>query len=133
MVDSNALHASSWSQAGIDRIRSNLASRVKKGRMSEGAAASALGRVTGTLEYGPFKSADMVIEVGVGAGFAALDELQRLLESCLHLADRRAAAGGPGRSLQLSLAKVSPVAPPSHPVAGWSRSAACGPVASSPQ
>lgn len=32
-------------QGGLGRIRANLASRVKKGRMSEGAAAAAMARV----------------------------------------------------------------------------------------
>lgn len=50
--------------AGLRRVRSNVASRVKKGRMTQGAADAALSRVTGVLDYGsaPFASADMVIE-----------------------------------------------------------------------
>lgn len=48
--------------AGMDRIRSNLASRVKKGRMSEAAAAAAGARVKGVLTYDDFGTVDMVIE-----------------------------------------------------------------------
>lgn len=47
---------------GLDRVRSNLASQVKKGRMTQAAADATLARVKGTLDYGDFKSADMVIE-----------------------------------------------------------------------
>lgn len=49
-------------QAGLDRIKSNVASRVKKGRMTEAAAASAMALVSGTLTYDGFSSVDMVIE-----------------------------------------------------------------------
>ncbi len=49
-------------QGGMGRIRSNLASRVKKGKMSQVAADAAMGRVVGTLEYALFSSVDMVIE-----------------------------------------------------------------------
>lgn len=41
-------------QAGVSRVRSNLASRVKKGRMSQEAADATLRRLTGTLEYSSF-------------------------------------------------------------------------------
>jgi enoyl-CoA hydratase/3-hydroxyacyl-CoA dehydrogenase len=36
------------------RIRSNLTSRVKKGRMSQAAADAAMAKVTGTLDYNSF-------------------------------------------------------------------------------
>jgi enoyl-CoA hydratase/3-hydroxyacyl-CoA dehydrogenase len=48
--------------AGLDRIKSNLASRVKKGKMSESAAAATFKKVNGALTYDDFKSVDMVIE-----------------------------------------------------------------------
>lgn len=48
--------------AGMDRIKANLTSRVKKGRMSEANAAAAMARVKGVLTYDNFKSVDMVIE-----------------------------------------------------------------------
>lgn len=48
--------------AGLDRIKANITSRVKKGRMSESAAAAVLGRVKGVLTYDEFSSVDMVIE-----------------------------------------------------------------------
>lgn len=38
----------------MGRIKSNLASRVKKGRMSQAAADAALARATGTLDYTQF-------------------------------------------------------------------------------
>jgi enoyl-CoA hydratase/3-hydroxyacyl-CoA dehydrogenase len=41
-------------QGGMARIRSNLASRVKKGRMSQAAADAAMAKVTGTLDYNAF-------------------------------------------------------------------------------
>ncbi|KAG7669001.1 hypothetical protein Ndes2526B_g00718 [Nannochloris sp. 'desiccata'] len=48
--------------SGLDRIKSNLASRVKKGKMNESGAASTFQKVQGALTYGDFKSVDMVIE-----------------------------------------------------------------------
>jgi enoyl-CoA hydratase/3-hydroxyacyl-CoA dehydrogenase len=36
------------------RIKSNLASRVKKGKMSQAAADAALSKVKGTLDYAGF-------------------------------------------------------------------------------
>ncbi len=48
--------------AGLGRVRANLASRVKKGRMPEAAAAAALARLAGALDYSRFKEVDMVIE-----------------------------------------------------------------------
>ena len=50
---------------GMDRIKSNLSSRVKKGRMSEAAAAAAMSRVKGALTYDDFGTVDMVIEAAV--------------------------------------------------------------------
>ncbi len=44
------------------RVKANLASRVKKGAMSQAAADAALARVSGTLDYSSFKRCDMVIE-----------------------------------------------------------------------
>jgi enoyl-CoA hydratase/3-hydroxyacyl-CoA dehydrogenase len=43
-----------WLQSGLGRIKANLASRVKKGKMSQAAAEAAMGLVTGTLEYNTF-------------------------------------------------------------------------------
>eukprot|EP00878_Enallax_costatus_P013083 GHUV01013671.1.p1 GENE.GHUV01013671.1~~GHUV01013671.1.p1 ORF type:complete len:534 (+),score=173.53 GHUV01013671.1:1005-2606(+) len=47
---------------GMSRIRSNLASRVKKGRMSQQAADAAMAKVKGVLDYSDFGNVDMVIE-----------------------------------------------------------------------
>lgn len=47
---------------GMSRIRANMASRVKKGRMSQVAADAAMAKVTGTLDYSGFGGVDMVIE-----------------------------------------------------------------------
>jgi enoyl-CoA hydratase/3-hydroxyacyl-CoA dehydrogenase len=46
----------------MGRIKANLASRVKKGKMSQAAADAALGRVRGVLDYDSFRDMDMVIE-----------------------------------------------------------------------
>ncbi|KAI8468942.1 MAG: ClpP/crotonase-like domain-containing protein [Monoraphidium minutum] len=47
---------------GMARVKSNLASRVKKGRMTQAAMDATLGRVRGALDYAPFANVDMVIE-----------------------------------------------------------------------
>jgi len=47
---------------GMGRIKSNLASRVRKGKMTQAAADAALGRVRGVLDYTSFRDVDMVIE-----------------------------------------------------------------------
>lgn len=49
----------------MERIKSNLSSRVRKGKMTEAAAAAAMSRVTGTLSYDTFSSVDMVIEAAI--------------------------------------------------------------------
>jgi enoyl-CoA hydratase/3-hydroxyacyl-CoA dehydrogenase len=51
--------------AGLGRIQANLASRVKKGRMSEAAAKAAMARVKGALDYSDFGGVDMVIEAAI--------------------------------------------------------------------
>ncbi|EFN52227.1 hypothetical protein CHLNCDRAFT_59763 [Chlorella variabilis] len=51
--------------AGMGRIQSNLASRVKKGRMTEQMAQAAMSRVQGALDYSGFGSVDMVIEAAI--------------------------------------------------------------------
>lgn len=48
--------------AGLARVKANVASRVKKGRMTQPAADAVVARVKGALDYSSFKSADMVIE-----------------------------------------------------------------------
>ena len=52
-------------QAGMARIKGNLASSVKKGRMKQEQADAVFGRVTGTLTYDDFKRVDMVIEAAI--------------------------------------------------------------------
>ena len=47
------------------RIKANLASGVKKGKMSQEAADKVFGLVTGTLTYDDFKRVDMVIEAAI--------------------------------------------------------------------
>ena len=47
-------------QSGLGRVKSNLASRVKKGKMTQEAADAMMQRVKGTLDYSDFKSVDMV-------------------------------------------------------------------------
>jgi enoyl-CoA hydratase/3-hydroxyacyl-CoA dehydrogenase len=46
----------------MGRVRANLASRVKKGKMAQAAADAALARLAGALDYSSFGSVDMVIE-----------------------------------------------------------------------
>ncbi|XP_006644156.1 glyoxysomal fatty acid beta-oxidation multifunctional protein MFP-a [Oryza brachyantha] len=48
--------------AGIDRIKANLQSRVRKGKMTEERYEKAISLVTGTLDYERFKGVDLVIE-----------------------------------------------------------------------
>jgi enoyl-CoA hydratase/3-hydroxyacyl-CoA dehydrogenase len=55
-------------QGGMGRIKSNLASRVKKGKMTQAAADAALGRVRGVLDYTSFRDVDMVIEAVIEVG-----------------------------------------------------------------
>ncbi|GBF93062.1 hypothetical protein Rsub_05673 [Raphidocelis subcapitata] len=47
---------------GMGRVKANLASRVKKGKMAQAAADATLARVKGSLDYASFGSCDMVIE-----------------------------------------------------------------------
>jgi 3-hydroxyacyl-CoA dehydrogenase len=49
----------------MGRIKANLASGVKKGKMSQEAADAVSGRVTGTLTYDDFQRVDMVIEAAI--------------------------------------------------------------------
>lgn len=47
---------------GLGRVKANLASRVKKGRMTQAAMDATLARVKGALDYSSFGSVNMVIE-----------------------------------------------------------------------
>ncbi|KAK9084259.1 hypothetical protein Scep_030730 [Stephania cephalantha] len=49
-------------QAGIDRVKANLQSRVKKGKMSQEKFEKTLSLLQGTLTYDSFRDIDMVIE-----------------------------------------------------------------------
>ncbi|CAI9118844.1 OLC1v1020471C2 [Oldenlandia corymbosa var. corymbosa] len=49
-------------QAGLGRVRANLQSRVKKGKMSEGKFEKTLSLLKGVLDYKSFRDVDMVIE-----------------------------------------------------------------------
>lgn len=49
-------------ERGLAAIRSNYAASVQRGRLSEEAAAERLARIRGTLDYGGFERADVVIE-----------------------------------------------------------------------
>lgn len=59
-------------QAGIQRIQGNLATFVKKGRLSEAAAKAAAGHLTGALTYDDFQKVDLVIEAAVEVGTSML-------------------------------------------------------------
>ena len=58
---------------GIGRIEKQLARAVEKGRMEQGDAEAARGRITPTLEYGDLADSDLVIE-------AITEDLPRKLE-----------------------------------------------------
>ncbi|XP_027121067.1 glyoxysomal fatty acid beta-oxidation multifunctional protein MFP-a [Coffea arabica] len=49
-------------QAGIDRVRANLQSRVKKGKMTQEKFEKNLSLLKGVLDYDSFRDVDMVIE-----------------------------------------------------------------------
>lgn len=49
-------------QSGIDRVKANLKSRVKKGQMSQEKFEKTLSLLKGTLDYESFRDVDMVIE-----------------------------------------------------------------------
>ncbi|XP_065863680.1 glyoxysomal fatty acid beta-oxidation multifunctional protein MFP-a [Euphorbia lathyris] len=49
-------------QAGLDRVKANLQSRVKKGKMSQEKSEKTLSLLKGALDYESFKDVDMVIE-----------------------------------------------------------------------
>ncbi|OAY81349.1 Glyoxysomal fatty acid beta-oxidation multifunctional protein MFP-a [Ananas comosus] len=49
-------------KAGIERVKANLQSRVKKGKMTEEKYEGTLSRLTGVLDYDRFKEVELVIE-----------------------------------------------------------------------
>ncbi|GAV57484.1 ECH domain-containing protein/3HCDH_N domain-containing protein, partial [Cephalotus follicularis] len=49
-------------EAGIGRVRANLQSRVKKGKMTQEKFEKTMSLLKGVLEYGSFKDVDLVIE-----------------------------------------------------------------------
>ena len=49
-------------QGGLDRVKSNIMSRVKKGKMRKEVAEGALALLSGTTTYDEFRDVDMVIE-----------------------------------------------------------------------
>ncbi|KAH9305701.1 hypothetical protein KI387_010105, partial [Taxus chinensis] len=68
-------------QAGLDRIKANLQSRVKKGKMSQGKFEKTISLVQGVLGYENFRDVDMVIEDRiVGAHFFSPAHVMPLLE-----------------------------------------------------
>lgn len=52
-------------QSGMERIKANIMSQVKKGRMKQPAAEKVLKLAKGTLTYDEFGSVDMVIEAAI--------------------------------------------------------------------
>eukprot|EP01026_Neomeris_dumetosa_P002732 TRINITY_DN10733_c0_g1_i2.p2 TRINITY_DN10733_c0_g1~~TRINITY_DN10733_c0_g1_i2.p2 ORF type:complete len:610 (-),score=77.54 TRINITY_DN10733_c0_g1_i2:476-2305(-) len=52
-------------QGGIQRIRSNLESNVRRGKMTSQQLESTLNRLTGCLDYNRFNELDMVIEAAI--------------------------------------------------------------------
>jgi enoyl-CoA hydratase/3-hydroxyacyl-CoA dehydrogenase len=49
----------------MERVRANLASRVKKGKLSQEGLEGLMRRLTGTLTYDGFGRVDMVIEAAI--------------------------------------------------------------------
>lgn len=47
-------------QAGIQRVRANFASQVKKGKLTEDKLEALMKKLRGTVTYDNFKSVDMV-------------------------------------------------------------------------
>ncbi|KAJ8466195.1 hypothetical protein OPV22_028747 [Ensete ventricosum] len=52
----------SFLKAGIDRVKANLQSRVRKGKMTQDKCERTLSLLTGVLDYESFKDVDLVIE-----------------------------------------------------------------------
>jgi enoyl-CoA hydratase/3-hydroxyacyl-CoA dehydrogenase len=69
-------------QAGLDRVRSNIMSRVKKGKMKERMAEKVLSLLCGTVSYDPFKSVDMVIEAVIEDIGLKQKIFQDLVDAC---------------------------------------------------
>ena len=49
-------------QAGLSRVKSNLMSQVKRGKMNQQQVDKLLTKLKGTLSYDEFKDVDMVVE-----------------------------------------------------------------------
>ncbi len=49
-------------QAGLSRVKSNLMSQVKRGKMNQQQVDKLLSKLKGTLTYDDFKTVDMVVE-----------------------------------------------------------------------
>ena len=76
-------------QAGMKRVEANIMSRVKKGKMKEGAAKAAMGLLTGTLTYDDFGSVDMVRRTCCGCwGYTLLRQYSSRLALCFSLTRR---------------------------------------------
>ena len=50
-------------QAGLQRVKANFASQIKKGKLTQEGLDKILQRLNGTLTYDSFKSVDMVIHL----------------------------------------------------------------------
>ena len=74
------------------RVKSNLASRVKKGKMSQAAADQVLSKVTGTLDYSGFGDVDIVIEAVI-EDIALKQRIFADLERCVVLQKRHVLCG----------------------------------------
>ena len=72
-------------QAGVGRVRANLASQVKKGKMTQEGLDAVMKRLTGTLTYDSFKPIDMVRSAT--AAPAATSLLQTNQPSCKQWSD----------------------------------------------
>ncbi len=108
---------------GIGKIDKQLARAVEKGRMEQADADGVRGRITGTLEAGPFADCDLVIEA-ITEDLAMKLELWRELDgvvkqegifatntSSLAVIDQAAATGRPDRFLGLHFFNPAQVMP----------------------
>ena len=57
-----ALRVAISMQAGLSRVKSNLMSQVKRGKMNQQQVDKLLTKLKGTLSYDEFKDVDMVVE-----------------------------------------------------------------------
>ena len=63
-MSSEQAQISSLFQAGVQRVRANFSSQVKKGKLTEEKLEALMKKLHGTVTYDKFKSVDMVRRLG---------------------------------------------------------------------